>query len=253
VFVKCPFCHRNVLKWFYPSHEAKHTKRKPDGQMQDHISAPEPERYAGSLAGIPQHYLHPKCGVVTTMPEEIIRTYLVNPLTYSDRSFCCGCNDYVYMNELVWNETGEVLMNYSGRLRQDYLREEYAMSYQENSVGVLLTPPAARVIGQELQSRPTTAGKRCLLLQCDESGVKYDIGFVDNADLATHVFTEIDGVTIIIPKKCFPAIKGTVVHYVAGPGGGLNISRLFVPFREHADVGQSSVEPAIIIDDELAS
>lgn len=229
MFVKCPFCHRNILKWFYRRHEASHTERRPDGQMRDHISAPKPERYAGSLDGIPQHYLHPKCGVVTTMPEEIIRTYLVNPLTYSDRSFCCGCNDYVYMNELVWKDTGEVLMNYSGRLRLEFLRNKYQIEYRDDGPGVLLTPPAAKVIGLELQKKSKTLGTRCFSLECDRSGVKYTAGFVNDANLTTHCLIEIDGVRVVIPKSCLRAIKGTVVHYVAGPGGGLNITRLFAP------------------------
>ena len=35
--------------------------------------------YKGSLKVVPQAYRHPKCGVATKMPDEIVRSYLVNP------------------------------------------------------------------------------------------------------------------------------------------------------------------------------
>lgn len=56
------------------------------------------------------------------MPEDIIRSYLVNPFLYTDCSFCCGCNDYVPLDELFWVETGESLEDYNRELQQDYLR-----------------------------------------------------------------------------------------------------------------------------------
>jgi hypothetical protein len=47
--------------------------------MKDHVTVHPTGRFKGSLRGVPQVYRHPKCGVATKMPEEIIRSYLVNP------------------------------------------------------------------------------------------------------------------------------------------------------------------------------
>jgi hypothetical protein len=122
IFVRCAFCHKLVFRPFYPGHRAKHTKRLPDGQMTDHITVHPTGRYQGSLAGIPRGYQHPRCRAVTGMPEEIIRSYLVNPFLYSGGSFCCGCNDYVSYEELFWVETGECLDDYFRNLQAEYLR-----------------------------------------------------------------------------------------------------------------------------------
>src|SRR5687768_10785160 len=122
LFVQCPFCHKKVLRFFYAKHRTQHTTPLADGQMTDHVTVHPTGRYKGSLAGVPQSYQHSLCGVVTGMPEEIIRSYLANPFLYSDKSFCCGCNDYVSKNELCWVETGQKLTDYTMQLRQEYLR-----------------------------------------------------------------------------------------------------------------------------------
>jgi hypothetical protein len=94
----------------------------PDGQMTDHITVHPKGQYQGSLEGVPRGYRHPRCEVVTGMPEEIIRSYLVNPFLYSGGSFCCGCNDYVPEEELFWDETGQCLADYFRELQEEYLR-----------------------------------------------------------------------------------------------------------------------------------
>ena len=121
-FKECPFCHENIFVLFYPFHIAKHTALRPDGQMHDHITLKEDLRYTGCLEDVPQVYRHPKCGISTRMPEEIIRSYLVNAAMYCDLSFCCGCGDYVPIAELYWVETDECLADYFQKLRQsDFL------------------------------------------------------------------------------------------------------------------------------------
>jgi hypothetical protein len=100
LFVPCPYCHRLVFRFFYSGHKAKHTARRPDGQHNEYVTLHPTGRYQGSLAGVPQCYRHPKCGVVTRMPEEIIRSYLVNPFLYGARSFCCGCGAHIPEEEL---------------------------------------------------------------------------------------------------------------------------------------------------------
>lgn len=114
----CPFCHKEVFFLFYPFHFAAHTQLLPDGQYKDHQTVPPDQRYKGSLEGVPQTYYHSKCGVATGMPEEIVRSYLVNPFLYSPVTFCCGCNAYVPMQEVIWIETKERLSDYMARLQQ---------------------------------------------------------------------------------------------------------------------------------------
>ena len=48
-FKECPFCHKSIFVLFYPSHIAKHTALRPDGQMHDHITLKEKQRYTDSL------------------------------------------------------------------------------------------------------------------------------------------------------------------------------------------------------------
>ena len=122
LFIRCAFCHKLVFRLFYPGHRAKHTELRPDGQMAEHITVHPQGRYPGSLKGVPRGYRHPRCKVVTEMPEEIIRSYLVNPFLYSGGSFCCGCNDYLPYEELFWVETGECLAAYFQKLQEEYLR-----------------------------------------------------------------------------------------------------------------------------------
>jgi hypothetical protein len=121
MFVECPFCHRQVPKAQYAAHEKQHTTLLPDGQMADHITVREEERFKGSLGAVPQVYEHKRCGAQTGMPEEIIRSYLANPFLYNDSSFCTGCNDYVSTKELFWTETGESLFQYNQNLNRDHL------------------------------------------------------------------------------------------------------------------------------------
>lgn len=124
LFVNCPFCHKRVLRPFYPWHEARHTKLQADGQMTDHITLDPKARYKGSLEDVPSSYEHPECVTETGMPEEIIRSYLANPFLYSENSFCCGCGDYVPMTELFWVETGQSLEDYFRELQEEHRRQE---------------------------------------------------------------------------------------------------------------------------------
>ncbi|GIG20752.1 hypothetical protein Cch01nite_14760 [Cellulomonas chitinilytica] len=73
-------------------------------------------RYEGSLVGVPCVYVHRACGAYTTMPVEIIRSYLANPFLYGDETFCAGCSDYVPHRDCFW-ETGQSLQAYFDALR----------------------------------------------------------------------------------------------------------------------------------------
>ena len=60
LFVECAFCHRRVFSLLYPLHRARHTRRLPDGQMADHITARPDGRYQGSLEGC-------RCGIAAAL------------------------------------------------------------------------------------------------------------------------------------------------------------------------------------------
>jgi hypothetical protein len=118
--VYCQFCHKNVPSWFYSFHVRSHTKKLADGQQSDHITAAPSTRYQGSLDGVPQSYHHPKCGGSTGMPEDIIRSYLVNPFMYNGKTFCTGCGKYVDDSELYWIETGQRMSEYRLELQASF-------------------------------------------------------------------------------------------------------------------------------------
>ncbi len=87
--------------------------------MEDHQTLPPRVRSKKRLRDVPKVYYHEKCGAATGMPEEIIRTYLVNPWFYNNYTFCCGCNRYLHQKNFYWTETGENLHDYSLRLRRE--------------------------------------------------------------------------------------------------------------------------------------
>jgi hypothetical protein len=124
--IQCIFCHRWVRRGTIDRHLAPHLERGPDGQQRDHVTLAPERRFRGSLAGVPQVYIHEKCGEETGMPEEIIRSYLVNPFLYNDLTFCTGCRGYVHASELRWTETGDTLYDYTRSLRDSYVRKHGA-------------------------------------------------------------------------------------------------------------------------------
>ena len=128
--VECPFCHASVLQCLYAFHEWRHTRRRRDGQMVDHVTVKESERYIGSLVGVPRCYYHTVCRSFTGMPDEIIPSYLVNPFLYNEATFCCGCGDYVQMQECFWKETNENLLAYNKKLRREKLGKEPLLHVQ---------------------------------------------------------------------------------------------------------------------------
>ncbi len=122
LFVRCPDCHKQVLRFFLSRHQANHTAPRSDGQQNEYVTLHPTGRYTGSLDGVPQCYRHPQCGVTTQMPEEIIRSYLVNPFLYGAGSFCCGCGTHVPEEDLIWCETGQNMAEYTHELRAAYIR-----------------------------------------------------------------------------------------------------------------------------------
>ena len=119
----CPFCHTWCSSNIFDAHVASHTQKLPDGQMQDHVTVRPEQRFAGDIAKEPRWYVHPRCGGVTGMPEEIIRSYMVDPFLYNESSFCTGCHNYVPTAELYWQETNESLQAASYRRKAEFIQK----------------------------------------------------------------------------------------------------------------------------------
>jgi hypothetical protein len=223
-FIECPFCHKSVFRWFYSWHESGHTQRRPDGQMNEHITLAPEKRFEGSLEGVPHAYRHAKCGVSTGMPEEIIRTYLVNPLTYNDNSFCCGCGDYIHSSELAWIDTNESVLNYTAKLRCAYLKEEFGIDTAD--VEIIITPRAVRALEQAAAAQ-SLKQPFVVALSFSKQGpaIRYDLTLGDKWDTLIEVVVPTAGINVAVPKGLRSKLNGTVIDYNERSGGGLVIAR----------------------------
>jgi hypothetical protein len=228
MFVRCPFCHKLVLRWFYGRHERGHTQRKADGQMTEHITNAPQNRFTGSLKGEPQAYRHGRCGVVTGMPEEIIRSYLVDPLLYNDYTFCCGCKDYMLSSELVWRETGETVMDYMGRLRADYLRRTYGMEIPPRMTGIVVTPPAAKAIARMAEDMHAASPYYLFLeLLPGETREEHAFAFESTWDPEVDVLSESSGIQVVVKKEDAAKLAGTIISFRPTPEPGFHFCRLY--------------------------
>jgi Fe-S cluster assembly iron-binding protein IscA len=228
MFIRCPYCHRRVLRWFYSAHEKKHIERRADGQQADHVTAPPTARFAGSLDDVPQVYVHTECGTATRMPEDIIRTYLACPMGYSDASFCCGCGEYVPSAELTWDETGESVLAYAGRLRLQFLRTELGMTLPERPTALVVSPRAVRKLREVLKEVDMPAAFVALSLAGNRGGAfKLDIS--PSLDAETEVVVSTAGLQFAVSREITPHIAGVVIDYTDTPVAGFAIVRLFPP------------------------
>jgi Fe-S cluster assembly iron-binding protein IscA len=239
LLVRCPFCHRRVLRWWYRRHEAKHTRLRPDGQMTDHVTLPSADRYQGSLAGVPQGYRHERCGAVTRMPEEIIRSYLGNPYLYSGGSFCCGCNDYVPYGELFWHETGQCLWDYFRELQNNFIkthgldnpdvRKRYIEAAMQQRTAkptaklVEITPAAAARIREAAKmsgvSSPWWVRVTMKLPLITIGGGNFAMDIETIVDRQLDEVEESQGLKTVIAKEYAELLRGIRVDYRDGPDG----------------------------------
>jgi hypothetical protein len=232
MFVRCPFCHKLILQWFYERHAQNHRQRRADGQQKDHATNVPGDRYQGSLDKVPQVYRHARCGGSTRMPEEIVRSYLVNPLLYNDRTFCTGCRDYVDTAELFWTRTGENLMDYAGRLRGDYLHREYGISQaRQRKQVVVVTPPAEQAIRRFATQQGFSVPYSLVLERRAEkmpSAPSYFWRIVDDWNPRSHtVVLDADEYQVVVPKVQVELFRGSIVHFPPGPQKGFTVSRLY--------------------------
>lgn len=115
---RCPDCHQYISEDQFQNHRASHDGYAEDGQQNLYSTLPPEDRIQGPLKGVPKIYHHNACGVKTGMPEDIIRTYLVNPWFYGNSSFCCGCEKHIGIRELYWVETKQSLHDCNRELRR---------------------------------------------------------------------------------------------------------------------------------------
>lgn len=225
-FVQCPFCHESIHRSLYAEHQDQHTRRLDDGQMSDHITVAPEGRYQGSLEHEPQSYYHQECDAVTGMPEDIIRSYLVNPLLYNDTSFCCGCGEYIHTAELTWVETGEDLLSYSARMRSRYLRE--VMGIDPRGAEIVVTPPAfmaLRRLAREKQLEEPWFLSLGMIR--DGKSVDYSLDVCDVWDIDREDLIELEELGVLVPRSQRKRLKGTLVHYdESGPGSWFTVVRL---------------------------
>ncbi|QDU73314.1 hypothetical protein Pan97_02830 [Bremerella volcania] len=117
---RCPYCHEHVESSQFNAHCAQHEQIQADGQQEEYVTLPPEARSSENLVDEPQVYCHSKCGAGTQMPEEIVRSYLVNPYLYlADKTFCTGCGTHVPLRECQWVETGEDLQSHIDRHRAE--------------------------------------------------------------------------------------------------------------------------------------
>ncbi len=91
----------------YPSHRDKVVEGRRAGQQQDYVVLADEERAKGFVRPVRRSYKHLKCGIVTTMGQELSETYARDPSFYS-ATFCCGCRDHFPVGEtgeFVWDGT----------------------------------------------------------------------------------------------------------------------------------------------------
>src|SRR5262249_1565066 len=87
-------------------------------------------------------------------------------------TFCCGCGAYVFSGELTWVETGEVVLDYMGRLRAEHLARELGTSPSDLlRRPVVVTPRAARALAR-LAAGQGLKGRYYLALSSSRAGLE---------------------------------------------------------------------------------
>ena len=119
IFKRCEFCHKYVFSLGFDAHVEKHLRLREDGQQTVYATLPEEQRRGVERAfrKAPRWYKHDVCGEVTGMPDEIIKTYLVDPWFYNHMTYCCGCENHVPESECYWTETGQNVADYKNELK----------------------------------------------------------------------------------------------------------------------------------------
>ncbi len=117
----CPYCHQQIHVDLFDKHLEEHRELREDGQQKDYATLPPEQRAKiSNVDHVPTDYIHQVCDSITTMPQDIIETYLKNPFFYaSDETYCVGCEKHVHISKCEWVDTGENMGKYFERLRAE--------------------------------------------------------------------------------------------------------------------------------------
>lgn len=89
-----------------PPDDFDYGERQDDGQYENYPTVDEGE----FVQEVRYTYVHDVnaggCGEITTMSDELAESVARDP-TYYGRTFCCGCNDHVPVDEVVWMTDGK--------------------------------------------------------------------------------------------------------------------------------------------------
>lgn len=186
--------------------------------MNEHVTLAPQLRFEGSLEDVPSLYRHAKCGVVTQMPEEIIRTYLVSPLTYNDGSFCGGCGTYVDTATLTWIDTGEMVLKYMARLRSEYLFSNHRFDVAQYEISI--TPGTAEVLHQ-LAAEVNLPVTYYVILEKVDGGTEFEhkLDMAPTWDRNTHDLIKVDSINLLVRKNQRKRLRGLAIHYSTSPRG----------------------------------
>lgn len=80
------------------------------GQQKGYVVLTPEERAKGFVRPVRRTYVHEKCGVATTMSNDIAETYACNPFFYSG-TFCVGCRAHFPVGEdgeFTWDDGTKV-------------------------------------------------------------------------------------------------------------------------------------------------
>jgi len=97
-------------KQIYPEHTNTYADGPKKGLQEDYVVLAEEERAKGFVRPVRRNYIHQKCGVKTTMHQEITETYARDPQFYN-ATFCVGCRAHFPIGpngEFVWEDGSKV-------------------------------------------------------------------------------------------------------------------------------------------------
>jgi hypothetical protein len=85
-----------------------------DGR-QDHDDDDSHDRAPAPLDGTSRPYVHDGCGTCTVVSGSDY-SHICNPFWPCSGTYCCGCQGFVPLNSVVWEDTGEPVSEFRRRM-----------------------------------------------------------------------------------------------------------------------------------------
>jgi predicted Zn finger-like uncharacterized protein len=89
-----------------------------DSDTAERSERPVRRREGSGSVVVPKVYTHRKCSGSTSISDDIVRMITSDPFWFISSTYCCGCQGFVGLGEVKWEETGETLAAYRARLRR---------------------------------------------------------------------------------------------------------------------------------------